>query len=164
MNWADWIILGIIAISSLFSLKRGFMREALSLVTWVAAFVVARLFSDALATLLAPYIQTPSLQLLAAFAILFIATLLVGAVINNLVGMLVDATGLSGTDRMLGVGFGIARGGLLVIALIALVGMTPATEDPWWQESQLIPHFKTMEAWSRNVASDMAQVIWNAGR
>jgi len=164
MNWADWTIIGIIGISSLFSLRRGFMREALSLITWVAAFIVARLFSDALTTVLAPYIETPSLRLMAAFAILFIATLVVGAVINNLVAMLVDATGLSGTDRVLGVGFGIARGGLLVVALVALVGMTPAIEDPWYQESQLIPHFKTLEDWSRNLAADVASSIWNAGQ
>ena len=163
MNWADWTIIGIIAISSFFSLRRGFMREALSLVTWVAAFVIARLFSEALTVVLEPYIETPSLRLIAAFAILFIATLVVGAVINNLVAMLVDATGLSGTDRILGVGFGIARGGLLVIALVALIGMTPATADPWYQESQLIPHFKTLEDWSRNLASDVAQGIWDAG-
>lgn len=164
MNWADWTIVGVIAISSFFSLRRGFMREALSLITWVTAFVVARLFNEALTVVLEPYIETPSLRLIAAFAILFIAMLIVGAVINNLVAMLVDATGLSSTDRILGVGFGIARGGLLVIALVALIGMTPATEDPWYQESQLIPHFKTLEDWSRNMASDVAQGIWDAGQ
>lgn len=164
MNWADWTIIGIIAISSFFSLRRGFMREALSLITWVAAFIVARLFNEALTVVLEPYIDTPSLRLMASFAILFIATLVVGAVVNNLVAMLVDATGLSGTDRVLGVGFGIARGGLLVVALVAVVGMTPATEDPWYQESRLIPHFKTLEDWSRNTASDVAQSIWNAGK
>lgn len=164
MNWADWGILGIIAISSLFSLKRGFTREALSLVTWVAAFIIARVFSDALAIFLTPYIETPSIRLVASFAILFIATLIVGAVVNNLFSLLIDATGLTGTDRILGMGFGIARGGLLVIVLIALVGLTPAVNDLWWKESTLIPHFKTMESWTRMMGSDIGQIIWSAGQ
>lgn len=164
MNWADWTILVIIGISSLISLKRGFVKEALSLVTWLAAFIVARLFSQPLSVLLEPYIETPSVRIVAAFAILFIVTLIIGVLINKLVGALVDATGLSGTDRVLGIGFGAARGGLIVVAIIALVGMSPAINDRWWQESQLIPHFVLMEAWTKEVATDVGHLIWNAGR
>jgi membrane protein required for colicin V production len=164
MNWADWTILAIVGISGLFSIKRGFVKEALSLVTWVTAFVVARLFTDALAMVLADYIQTPSFRIASAFAILFVITLIVGALISNLVGVLVQATGLSGTDRILGMGFGLARGALVVVVLIALLGGTPAVQDAWWQESQLIPHFVLMEAWSKEVASEVGQLIWNAGR
>ncbi|WP_027859095.1 CvpA family protein [Marinobacterium jannaschii] len=164
MNWADWTIIAIIAISSLFSLKRGFVKEALSLATWVAALIVARIFSASLETVLVPYIETPSLRLMAAFAILFVATLVVGALINQLVSMLVHATGLSGTDRVLGIAFGAARGGLLAIVLVALVGMTPAIQDPWWADSRLIPHLVLMESWTKDVASDLINVIWSAGR
>ncbi|WP_372737544.1 CvpA family protein [Neptunomonas sp.] len=164
MNWADWAILGIVGISGLFSIKRGFVREALSLLTWVTAFIIARLFTDALATVLADYIQTPSFRIASAFAILFIMTLIVGALVSNLVSLLVQATGLSGTDRILGMGFGLARGALLVVVLVALLGGTPAVQDAWWQESQLIPHFVLMEAWSRDVATEVGQLIWNAGR
>ncbi|MFW1676316.1 CvpA family protein [Pontibacter sp. JAM-7] len=164
MNWADWTILVIIAISSLISLRRGFVREALSLLTWVAAFIIARLFSQSLEVLLQPYIQTPSVRLGAAFAILFIITLVIGALLNKLIGLLVDATGLSGTDRVLGIGFGAARGGLIVVVLVALLRMSPAINDPWWLESQLIPHFVLMENWTKDAARDMASLIWNAGR
>lgn len=164
MNWADWAILGIVGISGLFSIKRGFVREALSLLTWVTAFIIARLFTEALATVLADYIQTPSFRIASAFAILFIMTLIVGALVSNLVSLLVQATGLSGTDRILGMGFGLARGALLVVVLVALLGGTPAVQDAWWQESQLIPHFVLMEAWSRDVATEVGQLIWNAGR
>lgn len=164
MNWADWTILTIIAVSSLFSLKRGFVREALSLVTWVSAFIVARLFSQSLAVLLESYIETPSVRLVAAFAILFIATLIVGVLVNKLVGALVDATGLSATDRILGIGFGAARGGLIIVAIVALIGMSPAVNDRWFRESQLIPHFVLMEAWTKDVAGEVGRLIWNAGR
>ncbi len=164
MNWADWTILGIIGVSSLFSLKRGFVREALSLVTWVSAFIIARLFSQSLSVVLEPYLETPSVRYIAAFAILFIAALVVGVLINKLVGALVDATGLTGTDRVLGIGFGAARGGLIVVAIVALIGMSPAVNDRWFKESQLIPHFVLMEAWTKDMASDVGRLIWNAGR
>ena len=68
MNWADWAILAIVLISGLFSIRRGFVKEALSLVTWVAAFIVARLFTNSLAVVLTDYIQTPSFRIVAAFA------------------------------------------------------------------------------------------------
>lgn len=164
MNWVDWAIIAIIGISSLMSLRRGFVREAISLVSWVAAFMVARLFSTSLAVVLAPYIETPSLRLLAAFAILFVITLIVGALVGMLIGALVSATGLSATDRVLGIGFGAVRGALVVVLIVALLGMTPAVDDSWWRESSLIPHFVLLEGWTRTVAADIGQVLWNVGR
>ncbi len=164
MNWADWVILAVIVVSSLISLKRGFVKEALSLATWIAAFVVARLFTDNMSALLAGYIDTPSARVVAAFVLLFVATLFAGALINNLIGLLVRATGLSGTDRVLGMVFGIARGGVLVVVLVALLGLTPVIQDRWWQQSTLIPHFAVMEEWTQNLASDTSDLIMNIAR
>jgi membrane protein required for colicin V production len=78
--------------------------------------------------------------------------------------MLIQATGLSATDRLLGIAFGAARGGLVVVVLVMLAGQTPAVDDPWCRESQVIPHFALMEAWTKEVAGDVADLIWNAGR
>lgn len=159
MNWADWIIIAIILVSALISLKRGFVKEALSLITWIAAFIIARLFTENLSSLLAPYIETLSIRIVVAFLLLFVATLFAGAVINNLIGYLVKATGLSGTDRALGMVFGIARGGVFVVVLILLVGLTPAIQDQWYRESSLIPHFAVMESWTRQFAADASEFI-----
>lgn len=165
MNWADWIILAIIGISSLLSLRRGFVREAVSLASWVIAFVVARVFAPSLSQVLQDYIQTtPSIRMLASFAILFVITLFVGALVGMLISALVSATGLSATDRVLGIGFGVVRGALVVVVIVALLGMTPAVQDPWWRESSLIPHFVLLEGWTREVASELGQTIWNFGR
>ena len=164
MNWADWVILVLIAISSLLSLKRGFVKEALSLLTWIAAFIVARLFADQLSALLADYIDTPSARVVAAFVLLFVVVLFTGALINNLIGMLIRATGLSSTDRTLGMVFGMARGCILVVVAVALLAMTPVKNDRWWAESQLIPHFQMMEGWTRRVAGDTSDMIMNVGR
>lgn len=164
MNWADLMILAIILLSGLLSIQRGFMREALSLVTWVAAFIIARLFTPSLSLMLTEYIATPSLRIASAFILLFIATLLVGALLSRVMVMLVTATGLTATDRILGMGFGLARGAVVVVVLVALLGGTPAVQDQWWQQSQLIPHFVLMEGWTRQMAGEVAQAIWAAGR
>jgi membrane protein required for colicin V production len=165
MNWVDWTIIGIIAISAVLSLRRGFVKEAISLASWVAAFIVGRLFSDVLADIISGYLDVPpSVHLLIAFSVLFIATLIVGNLLASLIGGLVHATGLSATDRILGVGFGVLRGGLVVVIMIVLLKMTPAIQDPWWNESVLIPHFLVMETWSRDMAQDIGQAIWNIGR
>ncbi|AFT70898.1 Colicin V production protein [Alloalcanivorax dieselolei B5] len=160
LNLADGIILFIIAVSALISLRRGFTREAFSLLTWVAAFVVARLFSPALDALLVDQIETPSLRLAVAFGVLFVLTLVIGALINHLLGELVRVTGLSGTDRLLGMVFGAIRGVLLVVVLVAL-GRQLFIEDPWWQASVLVPHFVMLENWTRQVAGDLLTYLIN---
>lgn len=163
MIWTDWVILGIVAISGLLSLKRGFLREALSLITWVAAFVVARLFSYSLSLHLSNYIQDPTLSFMASFAILFGLVLILGSLIQMLVAALVKATGLSATDRFLGIGFGAVRGGLLIVVLVALLGDSQVAQQSWWQKSSLIPHFELLEGWTKEMAKELGSAIWNAG-
>lgn len=131
----DWAILGIVAISALISLKRGFVKEALSLTTWIIAGVVAWMFGAGLSQYLVNYIETPSARVIASCTILFVATLLVGAMVNFLIGELIRVTGLSGTDRFLGMVFGAARGGLLVVVAVGLLSLGPVQQDQWWQQS-----------------------------
>jgi len=149
MIWVDIVIPGIIVISALFSLMRGFVREALSLAGWVAAFWVALTFANGLADLFLAGISVPSLRIVVAFTILFVVTLVLTAVVNRLAGQLVKKTGLSGTDRMIGMIFGIARGVVLVAALVFLAGMTTMSQDPWWRESAMIEVFHELALWLR---------------
>ncbi len=104
MVWIDYAILAVIGISTLISLVRGFVKEAVSLVIWIGAFFVASTFYANLATLLTN-ISDQFLRNAAAVAILFITTLILGALINYLIGQLVSKTGLTGTDRVLGLVF-----------------------------------------------------------
>lgn len=151
LNWADWSLIVIIALSSLMSLKRGFIKEALSLATWVIAFIVARTFHPNLQTLLIESIDQPTLRMIAAFAILFIGTLLVGAAINFIIGALVKLTGLSPIDRLLGVAFGLARGLVLSVVIIAVLRLTPFSQSEWWLNSVMIENLSILEQWSRSV-------------
>jgi len=157
-NWADALILSIIVISSLISLSRGFVKEALSLVTWIVAAVIAWMFGGSLAHHFQPYIDTHSIRVITACAILFLVTLLIGALVNFLITQLVRATGLTGTDRLLGMVFGAARGLVLVIILIGLLSLAPVEHDAWWQQSTLIPHFLLIADWSKNLILGLSGV------
>ena len=141
MIWVDYLILAIIAVSALIGLARGLIREVLSLGVWVVALVVAWLFFRDLAEQLTPWISTPSVRLVVGFLLLVFGVLLIGALVSFLLTTLVEKTGLGGYDRLLGVVFGAARGSVLVALLVFVATMTPLPEDPWWQESQLIPPF-----------------------
>ena len=94
--------------------------------------------------------------MIAACIILFVVTLLVGALINFLIGELIRVTGLSGTDRFLGMVFGAARGALLVVVLVGLLSLAPVQEDVWWQQSVLLPHFLMVADWSKNLILNLA--------
>lgn len=162
--WIDWVIIALITVSTLISLKRGFIKEALSLITWVGAFIIARTFHPQMQSLLEGTVETPLVRLVAAFAILFFATLIVGAIINNLIGHLVRATGLSATDRVLGMGFGLLRGLVVVIVAIAFTRYTPLAQDTWWRTSIMIDRLAVVEDWSRRTLGDeFARFLGPAG-
>lgn len=151
MNGADWAIVIVLTLSSVISLVRGFIKEALSLVIWVVALVCANVFSHRLEEFLVNTITTPSLRAMAAFLLVFVGVLFLGALINFLIGFIVKATGLSGTDRLIGMVFGFARGVLLVMMfLIYVPNYVPVTKDSWFQQSQLIPYFSPYQAAVQN--------------
>lgn len=96
------------------------------------------------------WIDTPPIRDVSAFAILFVGTVLVGGLVNFLAGQLVAKTGLTATDRALGVLFGIARGIVIVAVLVLLAGLTALPQEPWWQEGLLLGHFQDMALWLRS--------------
>lgn len=158
MNGIDWIIISVIGVSGLFSLIRGFVKEAMSLVVWVSAFGIAIAFSPKLSVVLTSSVETESLRLILAFIMLFTGTLIVGGLINRLLVTLLKATGLSGTDRLLGMVFGFFRGAIVVLAcLIIFPPLVDVEEQPWWHESTLIPKFLMLEGWALQAFSDVSQ-------
>ncbi len=144
MVWVDYLIILIIVLSSVISIVRGFVKEVLSLLSWGIAFWVALMFYPHAATLLEPYISTESIRLFTAFFSLFLVTLILGALVNHLISQLVEKTGLTGTDKALGVLFGLLRGVAIVVLLVLLAGTTPMPRDAWWQNSFLLEHFVSL--------------------
>lgn len=144
----DWVIIAILTVSTLMSLRRGFLKEALSLGTWISAFVIARQFHGPMDQLLETQIIDPLMRSIAAFTALFVCTLLVGVVLGFLLGALIDVTGLSSTDRMLGMVFGFARGALVVTVVIGLLNLTPLVNDTWYTNSTIALHFEIVAQWA----------------
>jgi len=142
LNWADYAIIGIILLSTLISLIRGFIKEAVSLASWVAAVWVVLQFSPWLAGYLVELSDAPTLRMGAAALLLFVGTLIVGAIVNYTIGQLVEKTGFSGTDRTLGVVFGALRGVLVVALVVIMASLTPFPQEPWWRQSVLLPVFQ----------------------
>lgn len=147
MNWFDFTILAILLLSVVVSLFRGLIREVMSLIIWVAAFWLAWHYVDVGADWLQAYIELPSARHLIAFVALFLTALIVGGLINFLLGKIIAGTGLTGTDRFLGMFFGLLRGAVAVTFMVLFLQATPLSKDPWWQQSTLQPHFSQLAYW-----------------
>jgi len=131
----DYVVLGVIGISVLLSVLRGFLREILALVGWVAAFFVAKLYTLELAQLLPQTIPGDSLRVLAAFLILFLATLLVCSLLAIALAEVFKQVKLGWLDRMLGGVFGLARGILAVAIIVLLCGLTSLPREEVWRNA-----------------------------
>ena len=147
MNAVDLIIIAVLALSVLVGLFRGLISEVLALASWIAAFWVAKMYGPMVSAHFERTIETPVLRVLVGYGICFIAVLILGALVRFVLHQLVDGTGLGGTDRLLGMIFGFARGVLLVALLVFLVSMTSFAREPMWQQSTLLPQFKGIAAW-----------------
>jgi len=143
----DWAIVGIVLISTLISLVRGFVKEVLSLVTWIAAFGIALAFSQTASAFVPNAVDIPSARVALAFLALFIIVLIIGGIINWAVSTAVNKTGLSGTDRSVGMVFGLARGIFIIAILVLLAHLTAMPKESWWQSSVLIPQFQIVADW-----------------
>jgi len=155
-NWIDILISIVIVLSFAFGVWRGLLKEVLSLVTWVAALIVARVYSDDFAPLLASTFEGETTRLVTAFVLLFLVTLVVGALVNHLLAKLISFVGLKFTDRLLGGAFGVARGGLIVMLGIFVAGNF-FSETLDWQESRLIPYGREAIEWSRMFIDDIQE-------
>lgn len=141
MSFIDVGIIVLVLLSSIIGIFRGFVREVLSLVAWAAAFYIALKFHGKLSIHL-DMISPETLRDGVAFLAVFFLVLIAFSLFNYVIAKLVDGTGLSGTDRTLGVVFGVARGGAIVLTLVVLAGLTPLPESKVWSSSFLIPHFQ----------------------
>lgn len=138
----DWILLAALLISVVIGIIRGFTREVLGLATWILAIVAALIFGSDAAVKLEPHIAVPSMRIAAGYGLVFFLGLLAGSVITAIISRVVRHSPLSGVDRTIGGGFGLARGVLIAVAMVWLVGLTPARQDPWWKESMLVGHLE----------------------
>jgi len=158
MTQVDTLILSVIAISSAFGVWRGFIKEILSLLSWIAALLVSRVYSESLAGMLGGLIDNPSVRYVTAFSILFVIIIMLGTALNHFMSKLLVVTGLKTLDRLLGAVFGVARGTVIVLVVLFILNVFVSGSE-WWQQSILIPYGMVLIEESQIFINDMNTVI-----
>ena len=134
-TWIDWVVVTVVSASIILSVVRGLVKEVASLAVWVVAVVGASRLAHFPAELLPPWLSAP-LQQTVGFLIVLVLILIIGKLITMALKELVSAAGVGTLDRILGTGFGLARGGLIVIVLSVLAAMTSLPTQPAWKTAK----------------------------
>lgn len=144
MSSTDWILLTVLAASMLVGAWRGLVYEVMSVMGWIAAFLLAQWLAPEVAEKLPMQSSGETLRYAAAFVLVFIASVFAAGLISALMKRLISAVGLRPVDRILGAVFGLFRGLILLLALSVVVHMTALQESDWWLESKGAPMLITM--------------------
>lgn len=158
-NVADYIVVVVVVVSTLISLIRGFLKEFISLFVWALGFWIAIKFYHSFSLVLDPYIASVTIRQIVSFIGIFLLVVLLGALFSYLLSFIIIKSGLSGTDRLLGMIFGFTRGVLLVAVILLLISSTSFVQDEWWQRSILIPHFRVLIDWFKDFIPEKISVI-----
>lgn len=143
MTIFDYLVLFVLIASIVISTLRGLVKEILSLVSWIVAFVVANMYGAQLAPMLPQLVPGETLRLILAFVALFIGVRLLMALLMMAVDAIIKASGLSLADRGLGGLFGLARGIIFVLAAVIVAGMTDLPKQDFWKNALLSPMAET---------------------
>ena len=144
MAATDWILIAALSASMLLGALRGLVYEVLSVMGWIAAFLLAQWFSPDVAEKLPMQNSGEALRYAAAFVLVFVASVFLAGLISALMKKIISVVGLRPVDRMMGAIFGLFRGLILLLALSVVVHMTALQESDWWLESQGGPMLMTL--------------------
>ena len=170
MTGIDWIIAAVFLVSILVGVFRGFIKESLSIISWIAAIWLAITFCVQGGEFIAQYIDIPNqkFRTWAGFALIFISTLFIFAIISFLIAKLFANGAVKGTDRLLGIGFGVLRAAAIVVAFIIIGRGLGLSVNDWWTNSNLLKHFEPTasfveellpEEWRNDNAEEEAETI-----
>ena len=155
MTLIDFGIILIIRVLLVLGLIWGFVKIAIALGTWIAASIISFTFAPNLAaSLLQSSIESPAMRLAVAMGILFILTIMLGTLIGFLARQIVNKTGLSTLDRLLGMVIGVSLGLVVILGLVFMAGLTPVPQYEWWQTSLLIERFEVLASWIQGYLPD----------
>lgn len=144
MTVFDYAVLTIVGLSIILSVMRGLVREVLAILGWIAAFYVAMTYASQLLPMMPADIPTEALRIMAAFLVLFLATLLVTSLLAIALTAIFKKVGLGWLNRLLGVFFGVARGVLIVCIIVLLAGLTDAPKDARWRNAMFSAPIEAM--------------------
>lgn len=146
LNEVDYGIIGIIAVSAIFGFLRGFVRESMSLMTWILAGVLGTLYCEEVGALFTS-ISMVGIRLLLAFILIVLTTLIVGGIVSHLLSKLIKSTKFSITDRIIGILFGLARGVVVIAIVVLMVKPSIISKKEIWKSSMLVSQFEPVSLW-----------------
>ena len=159
MHWLDLVIIGVISLSILTGVIRGFIKELIALCIWVLAIWMGYQYAPLLDPYLNSWISDKSIRFIAGFVIIMVSTLITGGIFNAVLGILMKKSGLSGTDRILGIVFGFARGFFIVTLGLLVLQMTSLSREEQTKDSRLMVMFQPSVQWiSARVPSILAKM------
>jgi membrane protein required for colicin V production len=132
----DWVVVAVLVASILLGLLRGLVYEVMSVLSWIAAFILAQWFAPEVSGRLPMGNSGEAIRYAAAFLLVFVIAMFTGGLLAWLVKKMVEAVGLKPVDRALGAIFGLVRGAMLVLVLAVVVNLTPLKNGDWWNESK----------------------------
>jgi membrane protein required for colicin V production len=132
----DWVMVAVLAASFVLGAWRGLVYEVLSVISWIAAFVLAQWFAPRVAAMLPMGAAAEPVRYASGFLLVFVGVVFAGGLLAWVTKKLVQSVGLRPIDRTLGAAFGLLRGAVLLLALAVVINMTPLKRSDWWTESR----------------------------
>jgi membrane protein required for colicin V production len=155
-TWFDGLLIFLILFSIVMSVIRGFVVEAIALFSWILGFWLAFARAKDFVAWVPAAISDPGIRLLAAFLLILILVLTLGALVNFLFSFLIRGKLLRWLDHGFGVIFGFVRGVVLAAVIILLLRLTPFIDSPWWQQSAMVPKIMPLTLYFENLVPEAA--------
>jgi membrane protein required for colicin V production len=163
MNGADYLILGVLGISILLGLVRGFVRESIALLAWLGGIWLAWRYAPLLQPQLDSIPGGELAQTWAARGIILIAVLIFGWLVSSILSYVLRHSGLSITiDRTLGMLFGALRGAVVIAVVILLAQYLQLEQTRWWKRSKLLPYAAASAGWIQGFAETGMELLRQA--
>ena len=160
MNGADLLILGVLVVSMVLGLIRGFVREAIAVLAWLGGLWLAWRYAPLIEPFLGGAVGEPPVSTWTARALIVLAVLIVGWLVAGILSHLLRHSGLSLlVDRLLGATFGLLRGAVVVAVFVLLGQFVEMTEVTWWQQSKLLPYAVELAGWIQTFAETGMKVL-----
>lgn len=152
LNWMDYAIIAVVGLSVITGIFRGFVKESIALLVWVIAIWLGMTYYTTFDPWLVPYIHDRTLRIAVAFIAIVLLALIAGSLFNAMIGMIIKRSGLSRTDRLLGMIFGFVRGIFIVALMLLVVKFNPMPE--YTQTSYLYGEFDPIVNWLYKLIPD----------
>jgi membrane protein required for colicin V production len=160
MNGADYLILGVLVLSTLLGMIRGFVREAIALLAWLGGLWLAWRYAPVLEPLLGGAIGKPPVSTWTARIIIVMGVLIVGWLAAGALGYFLRHSGLSVmVDRLLGMVFGFVRGAVVIAVFVLLGQFVELNRVDWWRRSHLMPYASELAGWLQTFAETGMQAL-----